>query len=70
MLHFRIESTRLGFKSTVQFYGRHVLKRLLGTVFDSCNYMRELHEELLSGIFPAYEVKYRLRRIVEAEPLS
>lgn len=61
-LHFRLETTRLGFKSTPPFYGRHAIKRLLGLLFDSCNYLRELHEEIFSGTFPAYEVKYRLRR--------
>lgn len=62
-LRFRVEATRLGFKSTAPFYGRHAIKRALGLVFDSCNYMREFHEEMLSGVFPAYEVKYTLRRV-------
>lgn len=70
VLRFRVQSTRLGFKSTVPFYGRHVLKRAFGAMFDSCNYMRELHEELFSGIFPAYEVKYRLRRVASEEQAS
>ena len=62
-LWFQLEQVDLIFKSTPPFYGRHALKKLLGSIFNSCRYMRELYEENLCYLFPCYEVEYRLRRI-------
>ena len=59
---FRIEKVDLGFKSTPPFLGRHGFKRLVGFIFNSCIYMKELYEENFCFFFPCYEVKYVLRR--------
>jgi SAM-dependent methyltransferase len=64
-LKFRIEKVDLIFKSSPPFYVRHGFKVLLGSVFNSCNYMKEFYEENLCYIFPCYEVRYRIGRIAE-----
>lgn len=62
-LRFRLEQVDLGFKSFPPFYVRHAVKKLIGAVFNSCSYMKELYEENLCYLFPCYEVRYRLRRL-------
>jgi ubiquinone/menaquinone biosynthesis C-methylase UbiE len=61
-LGFTVERVDLGFKSDRAFPVRYAIKRSIGTVFNSCNYMRELYEENFSSLFPCYELRYRLRR--------
>jgi len=63
-LQFGIEAVDLVFKSSPPFYFRHGFKKLIGVVFNSCNYMREFYEENLCNLFPCFEVRYRLRRLV------
>lgn len=62
-LWFRLEQVDLRFKSFPPFYVRHAFKKLIGSVFNSCGYMKELYEENFCYLFPCYEVCYRLRRI-------
>ena len=60
---FRLEQVDLGFKSFPPFYLRHAVKKLVGALFNSCGYMKELYEENFCYLFPCYEVRYRLRRV-------
>jgi SAM-dependent methyltransferase len=62
-LSFRLESVDLLFKSARPFYVRYALKSLIGKIFNSCNYMKELYEENFCYLFPCYEIRYRLRRV-------
>ena len=62
-LWFRLEHVDLRFKSFPPFYIRHAFKKLIGSVFNSCGYMKELYEENFCYLFPCYEVHYRLRRV-------
>jgi ubiquinone/menaquinone biosynthesis C-methylase UbiE len=59
---FRIAKVDLVFKSTRPFIVRYGIKRLIGSLFNSCIYMRELYEENFCYLFPCYEVHYVLRR--------
>lgn len=59
---FKIASVDLIFKSTRPFYFRHGFKKILGLIFNSCNYLKEFYEEFFCYLFPCYEVKYRLER--------
>jgi len=61
-LAFEVMRVDLVFKSPRPFYIRHVLKGVLGSLFNSCNYMRELYEENFCYLFPCYELRYELRR--------
>ena len=65
-LAFEILRVDLVFKSPRPFYGRYAIKSLLGSLFNSCNYMRELYEENFCYLFPCYEIRYRLRRSHES----
>jgi len=57
---FHLKRADLVFKSTKPFYFRHSFKLLLGLIFNSCKYMRELYEENFAFILPCYEIKYLL----------
>ncbi|MBV8520371.1 MAG: class I SAM-dependent methyltransferase [Acidobacteria bacterium] len=57
-----LRSVDLHFKSARPFYGRYAIKRVLGTLFNSCRYLQELWEENLCYIFPCYEIRYVLGR--------
>jgi len=57
-----LRSADLIFKSTPPFYGRHAWKRLLGLVFNSCRYAKELYEESFAFIFPCYEIGFVLQK--------
>jgi ubiquinone/menaquinone biosynthesis C-methylase UbiE len=61
-LYFDVERVDLLFKSARPFYGRYAFKRVIGTIFNSCNYMKEFYEENLCYLFPCYEIRYQLRR--------
>ena len=58
-----MERVDLEFKSARPFYGRYAFKYVIGKVFNSCNYMKELYEENFCYLFPCYEVRYILRRM-------
>jgi ubiquinone/menaquinone biosynthesis C-methylase UbiE len=57
---FYLKRVDLVFKSSKPFYFRHTFKLLLGLIFNSCKYMRELYEETFSFLIPCYEIKYLL----------
>lgn len=60
--NFGLLKVDLIFKSNRPFYVRYGIKRLIGALFNSCNYTRELYEELFCYLFPCYEVRYVLQR--------
>ncbi len=59
---FELAKVELIFKSARPFVVRYGIKRLIGRLFNSCNYMREWYEENFCYLFPCYEVRYVLRR--------
>ena len=59
---FRISKVDLIFKSSTPFVVRYGIKRLIGSLFNSCNYLKELYEENFCYLFPCYELSYILRR--------
>jgi len=59
---YDLVAVELVFKSSVPFYFRHGLKKIVGYLFNLNNYMREFYEENLCYIFPCYEIRYSLRR--------
>lgn len=59
---FNITKVDLIFKSTRPFIVRYGVKRVIGSLFNSCNYLKELYEENFCYLFPCYEVRYILRR--------
>lgn len=61
-VQFELIAAELIFKSTRPFIVRHAIKKLLGTVFNCCAYMKEFYEENLCYLFPCYEIKYQLRK--------
>lgn len=58
---FEIVKVDLIFKSPLPFYVRYSIKRTIGAVLNSCNYLKELYEENFCYLFPCYEVRYILR---------
>jgi ubiquinone/menaquinone biosynthesis C-methylase UbiE len=61
-IDFEVRSVDLIFKSAKPFYIRYVLKRLLGSIFNSSNFMKEIFEENFCYLFPCYEVRYLLTK--------
>ena len=59
---FGIEKVDLIFKSSRPFVLRHGIKKAIGSIFNSCNFLKELYEENFCYLFPCYEVRYILRR--------
>ena len=59
-IDFTLVSVKLNFQSTRPFYFRNVFKKLVGLIFSTSVFMSEFWEENLSGIFPCYDVKFRL----------
>jgi len=62
-MSFMLERVDLKFKAARPFYCRYAIKYILGKVFNSCSYLKELYEESLCYFFPCYEVRYQLKRI-------
>jgi hypothetical protein len=60
--HLTLKRVDLRFKSSIPFYGRHALKRLIGPIFNSCRYLQEFWEENLCYVFPCYEIRYVVGR--------
>jgi SAM-dependent methyltransferase len=60
-----LKSVDLGFKAPPPFYGRYVLKRALGRLFNSTRYLQELWEENLCYLLPCYEIRYVLARTAD-----
>jgi len=61
-LVFTLECVDLKFKSSKPFYGRYAFKSIIGYLFNSCSYMKELYEENFCYLFPCYEIRYQLRK--------
>lgn len=66
-LEFELVSVDLGFKAERPFVVRYGIKRVVGWLFNSCNYLKEFYEENLCYLFPCYEIRYRLRRLPASE---
>ena len=60
---FTLHAVRLGFKAARPFYGRYALRRVIGALFNSSYYMKELYENTFSPFIPCYEIAYELTRI-------
>lgn len=58
-----LRSVDLIFKSSPPFYARHGVRRIVGMLFNSCVYMRELHEEFFAHLFPAYEIRFVIEKV-------
>lgn len=54
----RLVKVSLLFKSSPPFYGRHVLKKVVGMLVNSCRAAQEFYEECLCWVFPCYEIRY------------
>ncbi|MGH9172958.1 MAG: methyltransferase domain-containing protein [Vicinamibacterales bacterium] len=65
--HLTLKRVDLCFKSSVPFYGRNVIKRVVGPLFNSCRYLQELWEENFCYLFPCYEIRYVLGRTTDFE---
>ena len=61
-LVFNLVSVDLIFKSPKPFYGRYAFKSIIGFLFNSSIYMKELYEENFCYLFPCYEIRYQLRK--------
>jgi SAM-dependent methyltransferase len=59
---FELTRVDLVFKSSPPFYGRHVIKKIVGFFFNLTRYTRELYEENFCHLFPCYEIRFLLRR--------
>lgn len=59
---FELDRVDLVFKSSPPFYLRHVLKKILGIVFNATRYTKELYEECFCYLIPCYELRFLLRR--------
>lgn len=57
---FDLAGVKLRFRSARPFYGRHVIKLMLGKLINSSNYLREFYEENLCYLLPCYEIEYHL----------
>jgi len=61
--NFLLNKVNLVFKSAKPFYFRYGIKKIIGSIFNSCKFLQEFYEENLCYIFPCYEIKYILIRI-------
>ncbi len=59
-IHYDLQAVNLTFKSGRPFYGRHIIRAILGKFFNSTNYLKEFWEENLSGLISCYEISYTL----------
>ena len=59
---FDIVKVDLIFKSPRPFFIRYGIKRVIGSLVNTSNYVKELYEENFCYLFPCYEVYYILRR--------
>lgn len=62
-LFFALENVELRFQSPRPFYIRYALKRIIGCLFNSCTFMKELYEENFCYLCPCYEIVYQLKRL-------
>lgn len=57
-----IVNVDLIFKSIRPNWVRYGIKKMIGSFFNSSNYMKELYEENFCYMFPCYEIRYILQR--------
>ncbi len=62
-----ITDIELVFKSYRPYYLRHAFKKLIGLIFNFCNYTKELYEESFSALFPCYEIRCEIVKKVQLE---
>ena len=60
--YFEIISIDLEFKS--EFLFRKPFKKGIQLIFNSCRFMKELHESMFCYIIPAYQIRFDLRKIM------
>lgn len=60
---FQLVKVDLVFKSSHPFYGRAMVKKIVGSIFNINRYMQEFYEENLCYLFTCYEIKFILRKI-------
>lgn len=61
-INFEINKIEIDFKSP--FRGRNQFKKFLKLIFNSSKYMQELYEENFCYIFPAYQIKIELIKLL------
>lgn len=61
-LPFALESVRFGFKSSRPFYVRHAIVKVSSSWVNVSTWTKELYEERLCWLMPAYEIEFVLRR--------
>lgn len=57
-----LEDVTLGFKAPVPFYVRYALRRAFGALVNSTRLTQEWYEAGWTGVFPCYELDFRVRR--------
>src|SRR5579883_1488923 len=62
-LRLRLEDVQLEFKSCRPFYARFAVKRFFSFLVNRSRYFQEFYEENLVGIFPCYELRFRLSKM-------
>jgi len=55
-----LEGVRLRFKSYRPRYLTHIFRKVLQSVFNSTNYMKEVYEDSFSNIFNCYEIEFKI----------
>lgn len=58
-----LEAVTLGFKAPPPFYVRYALRRMLGALVNSTHLTQEWYEAGWTGVFPCYEIDFKVRRI-------
>jgi ubiquinone/menaquinone biosynthesis C-methylase UbiE len=61
-LRFELIDVKLIFKSCRPFYFRYGIKKLIEKIFNLSSYTKELYEENFCYLFPAYEIKYVMKK--------
>ncbi|WP_241265050.1 hypothetical protein [Algoriphagus aestuariicola] len=59
-IDFDILDVKLIFRS--DFRLRNLFKKVLTSIFNSSNYMKELYEETFTYIFPCYEILFVIQK--------
>ena len=57
-----LEDVRLNFKAARPFYVRYALRRALGVLVNSSRLTQEWYEAGWTGVFPCYELDFKVRR--------
>ena len=62
LCRFKLIKVDLVFKSSKPFWVRHIMKRVLGTIFNATAFLQEFYEENFAYWFPCYEIRYVVQR--------